>query len=197
MSSRQAIRKEKRRQRQSLTLKQQLSAMQGLDRQLMATSVYRRARRVAAYWVNDGEIDLSYVMARMQRMKKHCYLPVLDTLGSKRLWFAPVDSQTRFHLNKYGIPEPQVSPREYIRASQLDLILLPLVAFDRDGHRLGMGGGFYDRTLAYLKRRHCWHKPYLYGVAYEFQCVDHLEAASWDVPLQFIVTDQYSYRVCV
>jgi len=193
--SRQEIRSEKRCQRQMLSPQQQLSAARALERQIIGTAVFRNASNIACYLPNDGELDPSFVMVRMQMMKKRCYLPVLDTLSSKRLWFAPFDSNTRLQVNRFGIPEPMVSPRDYVSASSLDLILLPLVVFDDQGHRLGMGGGFYDRSLAYLNRRQCWFKPHLYGIAHEFQRVDSLEYASWDVPLHGIVTDQRIYSV--
>lgn len=190
MTSRQKIRQEKRLQRQSLSRSQQWIAAQSLEKQLMAMPVFRHARRIGCYLANDGELDLSFVMARMQAMKKHCYLPVLDTLGSKRLWFAPMSAQTALQVNGFGILEPQCSPRDYVLASHLDLILLPLVAFDPQGNRLGMGGGFYDCTLAYVKRRRHWFKPHLYGIAHALQCVDSLDSASWDIPLHTIVTDK-------
>jgi len=193
--SRQDIRNEKRCQRRSLSARQQVLAARGVERQLIGSSVFRNARRVACYLANDGELDLIQVMVRMQVMKKRCYLPVLDTLGAKRLWFAPLTDRTELQVNSFGIPEPMVSPREYVSASELDLILLPLVAFDVQGNRLGMGGGFYDRSLAYLKRRTCWLKPHLYGVAHDFQCVDELQCESWDVPLHGIVTERRVYRV--
>jgi len=128
-------------------------------------------------------------------MNKQCYLPVLDPLGSNRLWFAPLSPGVSLRPNRFGIPEPQVSARHFVSARHLDLLLLPLVAFDPAGNRLGMGGGFYDRSLAYLKRRQRWVRPLLYGVAHQFQCVASLQQASWDIPLHGIVTDQRVYRV--
>jgi len=193
--SRQELRAEKRYQRQLLSPQKQLLAARNLERQLMGMAIFRNARNIACYLSSDGELDLSFVMRRMQAMKKRCYLPVLDVMGSRRLWFAPFNSDTRLHVNRFGIPEPMVSPRDYVFARHLDLILLPLVAFDTQGNRLGMGGGFYDRSLAYLNRRQHWLKPHLYGVAHEFQHVDSLKSAPWDVPLQGIVTDQRVHSV--
>lgn len=195
-SSRQKLRKEKRCQRRLLTFKQQMLAAQAVERRLTQSAVFRNASRIGCYLAHDGELDLSLVMSRIFSMKKYCYLPVLDRLGSKRLWFAPLHSQTNLQMNRFDIPEPSVSPRKYIRASALDLMLLPLVAFDLEGNRLGMGGGFYDVTLNYLQRRQHWYKPHLYGVAHEFQRVEQLTCAHWDIPLQGIVTDQRIHRVC-
>lgn len=195
MHSRQQLRKEKRLQRRKLTVAQQCLAAQALERQLLRSAEFRNARRIACYLAQDGEIDLISVMASMRGMKKECYIPVLDVMGSRRLWFAPIHQHTQFQLNRYGIPEPRVSARDYVLAHTLDLILVPLVAFDRQGNRLGMGGGFYDSTLAYLKRRQYWFKPHIFGVAHDFQRLEMLHCASWDVPMQSIVTDQCIYQV--
>jgi 5-formyltetrahydrofolate cyclo-ligase len=80
-----------------------------------------------------------------------------------------------------------------MRARELDLILLPLVAFDESGQRLGMGGGFFDRSLAFLAWRQHWRKPHLIGLAYDFQKVAALPREPWDVPLDAVVTDQNVY----
>ena len=84
-------------------------------------------------------------------------------------------------------------PRERRYGRELDLILAPLVGFDTHGNRLGMGGGYYDRTFAYLKHRLHWQKPRLIGLAYELQRVADLANHAWDVPLQSVVTEQHIY----
>lgn len=75
----------------------------------------------------------------------------------------------------------------------LDLILMPLVAFDIQGNRLGMGGGYYDRTLEFLKIRRVWNKPFVTGIAYEFQKIDAIAFSSWDIPMNCIITDNNIY----
>lgn len=194
-AKRQEIRREIRRRRRALSPRQQHHAALAVKRQLIRLSVFRNARKIGCYLANDGELDLRAVIARIQAMNKQCYLPVLDPLGSNRLWFAPMSAGMPLRLNRFGIPEPHVAARHFVSAQHLDLLLLPLVAFDPQGNRLGMGGGFYDRSLAYLKHRQLWRKPHLYGVAHHFQCVSTLEQASWDIPLHGIVTDRRVYRV--
>ena len=72
----------------------------------------------------------------------------------------------------------------------LDLVLMPLVAFDKAGNRLGMGKGYYDRSLKILNHRKAWRRPRLTGIAYEFQRVDKIDNEPWDIPLQFALTDK-------
>ncbi len=134
-------------------------------------------------------------MQRMWRMRKRCYLPVLSRLSRDRLWFAPVTSRTRFMSNRFGIPEPVTPARMWLRAQELDLILMPLVGFDLHGNRLGMGGGFYDRSLAFLRSRRCWIRPKLLGLAHDFQRLGSIAPSPWDVPVQGIVTDRAVYLV--
>ena len=154
-----------------------------------ASPVFRNSRRIAFYLPNDGEMDPGPLLRRAWSMGKLCYLPVLDALGANRLWFAPYHAGDALQMNRYGIPEPVHAARAWVRAGALDLILAPLVAFDRHGYRLGMGGGYYDRSLAFLHRRYHWRRPRLYGLAFEFQRVGHLQPAAWDVALDGCFSD--------
>ena len=172
---------------------QQARAAAQLATRVVTLSHFRSSRRVACYLPNDGEIDPRPLINRIWRMRKRCYLPVLSRLSHDRLWFAPVTRKTRFRPNRYGIPEPLTSARTWVRAQELDLVLMPLVGFDVLGNRLGMGGGFYDKSLAYLRDRHCWTRPKLVGLAYDFQKVDALTPEPWDIPLYAIATDQAIY----
>lgn len=154
---------------------------------------FRAGKRIAAYLTNDGEIDPQPILARATRLGKRCYLPVLSPAFHDRLWFAPLQPDTRLARNRFGIPEPIAHPCDLLDARDLDVIFLPLVAFDARGHRLGMGGGFYDRSLAFLRLRTNWRKPRLIGLAYDFQRVDALAAQPWDVPLHAAATDRTIY----
>ena len=106
--------------------------------------------------------------------------------------FGRVGRTTQMTKNRYGIAEP-VDARA-LRARQLDLLLMPLVGFDDEGYRLGMGGGYYDATLAYMRHRRNWRKPRLVGVAYECQRVDVLPHDPWDMPLDAVLTERQMYR---
>lgn len=142
---------------------------------------------------NDGELDLQYVIKHIWKMNKTCYLPVIGKNKFQKLSFAPFEQQTELKKNKYGIPEPVISSREATQAQDLDLVLIPLVAFDRDGNRIGMGGGFYDRTLSFMEQRNTWLKPNIYGVAYEFQQVSSIKKDPWDIPMHGVLSEIKQY----
>jgi 5-formyltetrahydrofolate cyclo-ligase len=154
---------------------------------------FLNSQRIACYIAVDGEIDPAPLLKQAWKMGKSIYLPVLVPFCENRLWFAPYQPGCKMRLNRFGIPEPVSSRRHMISASDLDLVLTPLVAFDTYGNRLGMGGGYYDRTFAFLRRRQYWKKPLLLGIAYELQKVKKLTSQKWDVPLYGTVTEAALY----
>lgn len=176
--------------RARLTLEQRRFAAARVLANLVGTRAFGVSRRIACYLPADGEVDTRDVIERIQRMRKTVYLPVLSRLRADRLWFAALGSETKLAPNRFGILEPRVPARELLRAEELDLILLPLVAFDRDGNRLGRGAGYYDRSLAFLRNRRFLRKPRLLGLAYDFQRVAKIGADPWDVALDGVVTDR-------
>jgi 5-formyltetrahydrofolate cyclo-ligase len=187
------LRRALRDQRAALTEPEQRRAAQRLAAHVASCRLYRVSRRIALYLPNDGEIDPQPLLTRIHATGKHCYLPVLSRLRQDRLWFAPYTDDVPLRLNRFGIPEPVVPARQWVRAQELDLILMPLVAFDESGNRLGMGGGFYDKSLAFLRTRTLWRKPHLVGLAHDFQRVARLDTFPWDVPLQAVITDRAVY----
>lgn len=194
-NSRNDIRRQMRQRRRALSADARRAAARALARQLCGSALFRRSRHIAVYLPNDGEMDLTLLIERAWAMGKQCYLPVLSPTFHNRLWFAPYRHNTPLRPNRFGIPEPKHGWRNARPVWSLDLVLTPLVAFDHHGNRLGMGGGFYDRTLAYLPHRRHWRKPHLLGIAYEFQHTEQLPHASWDVPLDGIATDTTLLRL--
>jgi 5-formyltetrahydrofolate cyclo-ligase len=187
------LRQNLRARRRALSADEQHQAARRLAVNLTGTRLFLTSRRVACYLPNDGEIDSAPVIEHIRRLRKILYLPVLSRLSHDRLWFAEAGPKTKLAPNRFGIPEPVVKSRDLVRAQELDLILMPLVGFDDKGNRLGMGGGFYDRSLEFLCHRNHWHKPHLLGIAYDFQRINGLAADPWDVPLQGVITDQAVY----
>jgi 5-formyltetrahydrofolate cyclo-ligase len=156
-------------------------------------NVFRAARRVAIFSASDGEIDLEPAV-RYHRDKKY-YLPIVPPVGRRHMRFARVRENTSFRKNRYGILEPDVPTASLVTARALDLVLAPLVAFDRDGGRLGMGGGYYDATFSFLAARTRWRQPFVVGVAFSFQEVPRIERDDWDIPLAAVVTENGLIRV--
>jgi 5-formyltetrahydrofolate cyclo-ligase len=193
VAERARIRRQIRDRRRTLTASDRRSAARRMARIAAASAVFRTSRRIGLYLPNDGEMDPLPLLRRARSMRKRCYLPLLDPLGSNRLWFVPYRAGDALRRNRYGIPEPVRPARARVRARRLDLILAPLVAFDARGHRLGMGGGYYDRSLQFLHRRRHWRRPHFYGLAYELQKVARLSAAAWDIDLDGCFTEARPY----
>lgn len=179
-----------RERRRALSSRERARHSEQLALNITRLALFRNSRTLALYLPNDGEVDLTTVAQAAWSLGKRCYLPVLSPLYHNRLWFAPYTPDTPLADNRFGIPEPEVNWRATRPVWSLDLLLMPLVAFDLQGNRLGMGGGFYDRTLAYLAQRHHWRKPHLIGTAFELQHFAELPSQPWDVPLDGVVTEQ-------
>lgn len=191
--SRPQLRRMLRNARRALTPSEQRQAAHGLYRQLAQHPLFRRAKHISLYLPTDGEIDPRLLLRAAQRRGKATYLPVLSAWPRTKMVFQRVKPGEKLLPNRFRILEPRVNAKRQRKVWALDLVLLPLVGFDDAGGRLGMGGGFYDRSLAYLARRQSWRKPTLLGLAHECQKVDRLAQASWDVPLAGIVTDKQWY----
>lgn len=186
MTSRAKVRQQMRSQRRALSDQQSLNYATNFALLFSNSKTFRTARHIAFYMANDGELDLSPLIQIAWSRGKTCYLPVLNAPYDKRLKFAKYVTGAPMGKNRYGIDEPMVAARKHRLGINLDLVLTPLVAFDNKGNRIGMGGGYYDRTFAYQKHRQHWHRPKLIGVAYDFQRVKKIKAESWDVPLHSI-----------
>lgn len=146
---------------------------------------YRYAKHIALYHAFHGELDLSELWRSAPKQGRFCYFPVINE--DKSLSFLPANPATKFKPNHFGIPEPDVDRAEAVHPRDIDLIFMPLVAFDDNCTRVGMGGGYYDRTLAGVDH------PLLIGVAYEFQHQPVMVAHDWDVPLTAVVTPEKIY----
>ncbi len=185
---------------QRTQIRQRRRQLPTVDREYAAATLAEHIQRsrpfingqhIAFYLPNDGEIDLRPLLFMAWEMGKHCYLPVLGKRHENRMWFMPYEPDDNLIINRFGIPEPPLNRKKSgCKNWRLDLALLPLVAFDMAGNRLGMGGGFYDRTFAYLRSRRYWRKPHLMGTAFSFQQMENLSRQPWDVPLDSMATEQ-------
>ncbi len=179
-----------RERRRSLALEQQEQARCALVDILTKLELFVACEHVALYLANDGEICPQRVAEWLWQQGKTCYLPVLDIEKPHFLKFVEYHSTTTLVKNRFGIPEPEPDNAKAISPDALDLVLMPLTGFDTQGERLGMGGGFYDRTFEFTRNA---AKPLLIGLAHECQKVEQIPVAEWDVPLAGIATDQGYY----
>jgi 5-formyltetrahydrofolate cyclo-ligase len=189
-----ALRRGLRLLRRGLSASQQRNHAGALARKLGRHPAFLRARRIGIYWPADGEIDPRPLLGLAQASRKRWHLPVLCPHPHPRLWFLTYGPDEPLRPNRFGIPEPALRNRRLRLAWTLDILLVPLVGFDAGCHRLGMGGGYYDRTLSYLSHRQHWRRPRLIGVAHECQRVAELPVRPWDIPLDLVMTERRVYR---
>lgn len=191
-TDRRELRKILRAKRNALSNAAQLEAATRLSEQLRSI-LPARDYCVAGYLANDGEIDLTPTIAMCQQVGT-LTLPVLHPFTGKHLLFQQLSHDTVMTFNRFGISEPAPDSSAIRLLTEHDLLLMPLVGFDAQGNRLGMGGGFYDRTLANIHRLH--KRPLLIGVAHDCQQVQQLPVEPWDIPLNLIVTPTQIIKIC-
>ena len=188
------LRKILRARRRALSARHQKQASIGLCRQLARLPAFIRAHRLAVYIANDGEIDLQPLIELAWRLNKLVCLPVLHPFRHGHLLFMPYHPYQALAYNRFGIPEPLCDHSDLCPVWTLDLVFTPLVGFDSVGNRMGMGGGFYDRTFSFIDKRTKPHDPILVGVAHECQKVETIPSEHWDISMRFIATETSTYR---
>ena len=182
--TRQQIRQQIRQRRRALTPEQQTQfALHAADR-MMAYPPVLLAQTVAVFLSFDGELDTRALIDQLWRAGKRVYLPVLHLFSPGNLLFLHYHPSSDLVVNRLNIREPKLDVRDVLPLSQLDVLVTPLVAFDAAGQRLGMGGGFYDRTLQNWRQ----HRLQPVGYAHDCQQVDALPTEQWDIPLPAVIT---------
>ena len=181
---RQAERLRLRQRRNHLLPNEQLAASIELANQLSALTVYKRANTIASYLPDDGEIYTDEIHQRALAHNKSIVLPVIH--DNQQLRFAHFKDQHTLATGPWGIQQPK--NLAFIDDDAIDLVLVPLVGFDHQGNRLGRGGGFYDRFLSRCTR------ATTIGLAHDFQHIQNVPAADWDIPLDFIATPSIAYH---
>lgn len=147
------------------------------------SDIFLTNQHFACYLAADHEIETQLFIEHIFQHKKQCYLPRLE---QDHMIFAHYDLGDPLTPNQFNILEPTITQRNHRDAKKMDVILTPLVGFDSKGHRLGMGGGFYDRTLESVKRQ---AKPIIIGLAFECQRIEAVPTEAWDIPLDAILTE--------
>lgn len=173
------LRNQIRQTRYLLTALEQAQAEKIVTQKALDLIAQRQAQNIAIYLSFDGEISTQLLIEQLWEKGKNVYLPLLHPFCKGHLLFIHYTPQTPLIPNKFGILEPQLNVQHILPLEKLEIIFTPLVAFDKQGNRLGMGGGFYDRTLQDWRSKN--FIPV--GLAHQCQQVETLPIESWDIPL--------------
>jgi 5-formyltetrahydrofolate cyclo-ligase len=195
LQDRDAMRRALRRRRRTLTVAARATAARSFARIAAESHLLHPGMRVAAYLAYAGEADAGPLIALAQRRQCQLYLPAVISARRSIMRFVRYTRAVRLQRNPFGILEPRHGPRDAIAPLQLDVIFVPLLAFDDRGWRLGSGAGFYDRCLRHLHAERHWRRPKLIGIAYEFQRTAQLQPQCWDIPLDGVITEQCFRRL--
>lgn len=150
------------------------------------SELFKTSHHIACYFPLPKEFDTTPIIDAIWQAKKNCYLPIVSP--DKKLHFIRYEKNDELVPNRFNIPEPMLHGENFFPAQQLDVVLLPLIGFDLKGHRLGTGGGYYDRTFNFLKT--VPSKPLLIGLGYTIQQAGELPHDEWDVPLDGVLTPE-------
>lgn len=186
-SLRSVLRRDIKARRAALAPPARIAAAESLVEQLDALAEWHTDQRIAGYWSTAGEVLLHRAAAACARRGATWLLPRID---GRMLRFAPWRMGEPIEANRFGIPEPAIALADCLAPAAVELVLLPLLAFDRRGNRLGTGGGYYDRSFAFLREGERPREPLLVGIGYAWQEVEALASEAWDVRLDFICTDR-------
>lgn len=192
-AARQALRRQMRKLRAGLTPQVQHHAARSFARQAHRARLLKPGLKVAAYVAVRNEADLAPLIASALKLGCRVYLPRVVNLTAGRMEFLRYTGPKQLRRNALGLLEP-VSSAPRIAPRELDRVFMPLAAFDLQGHRLGTGGGFYDRRFAFVGSRRLWRKPRLIGVGYEMQRVPSVPTEPWDILMDAVMTERRLYR---
>ena len=185
----QASRKALRSQRRGLTQTEQRRAAEAVAQSAKHLIANLNLRTLGAYWPNDGELSGLPILQEALVLGLTCTLPIIS---NQSLTFARIGPTTRFHQNHYKILEPIQDTQSEVPVLDHDVLFMPLVGFDQNGARLGMGGGYYDRTLADCLTES--KRPILIGLAHGFQQCS-FSTNPWDIPLDYVLTPEETFQI--
>lgn len=183
------LRKTLREARKKITLSRRHSAAVAAANAFVADTLFATSQHIACYLARADEFDTQPLIDAIWQAGKICYLPVVSTQSATPLVFVAYQKTDHLIVNQFHILEPNPTPEKCIAAEQLELVFVPLLAFDSQGHRLGSGGGYYDKTFAFLREK-SRQKPRLIGLGYQEQKRDSLPHDAWDLELDGVLTEQ-------
>lgn len=188
MSDKSKLRRQLQELRQKISIQAQRQASQELCDILCKHPAFLSADSIAGYVAINGEIDPQPLLQRAEHLGKHIYLPVL--IADRMVFVRHHPGASGLSRNRFGIPEPAYDKELELKPSAINLVLVPLLAFDSEGRRLGMGGGFYDRTFSFKGKRSPATRPLMLGLAHACQQVKRIPVDHWDIPLAGVATDR-------
>ena len=156
-----------------------------IAKKVVASAWFRRAEYIGCYLSTQDEVNTWEIISRSWQMKKRVFAPICKK--HFRMQFHEVTPDTDLCLNRYGVFEPVGS--ETVTPRMLDIVIAPVVAFDREHNRIGMGGGYFDRTFSFLRHRNAWLHPKLVGLAFACQQVEEITPNPWDIRLSGTITE--------
>ena len=186
--SKKPLRKQLRAARSALPVAYRRKASGLALRIALRNGLFLKGRRWGFYLPLDEEFDVLPLVNQALHMGKACYLPVTANRAARPLRFARLDGRHGVTHNRYGIIEPH--SRRLLNVRWLNRLVVPLVGFDEQGGRLGMGGGYYDATLAFMRNRSLWRRPRLIGLGFECQRAASIPTAAWDIRLDAMLTEK-------
>jgi 5-formyltetrahydrofolate cyclo-ligase len=155
-------------------------ACQTIHEQVIACPIFQTSHHVACYVSVGQEVDTHRLIVSALAMGKQVYVPVTQKKGV--MHFQEISGLDELRPVRFGLLEPVYQAEKVVRPDDLDLVIVPGIAFDRQGNRLGFGGGFYDRFLAQCAAT-------TVGLAYAFQVIDAVPAENHDVQMDGVVTE--------
>lgn len=155
------------------------NASRRITDQFLNSRFFLGSQSIACYLAMWDEVDTSMIIKRAWRAKKRIFAPVIDTHDEMK--FTILQPETTIVRNRFGLWEPE-SDFE-IEPEKLDVVVTPVVAFDNSCNRIGMGGGHFDRTFAFLGSKRNWLRPKLIGLAFDCQKVEKISPKPWDIRL--------------
>jgi len=170
--------------RRTMSAEQRETESEIICERVIRSREFQSARLLACYLPTASEVDTRKIIARSWRMNKRVFVPVVREHA--QMMFREIDPNTPLRRNRYAIWEPETGATISPRA--LDLVIAPTVAFDKNRHRIGMGGGYYDRCFAFLRPRKHWLKPKLLGIAFDCQKIENISPNPWDIRLYRVIS---------
>ena len=162
-----------------------------ISQKIIRSTWLHQHTNVGIYHPVNGEANTLALIDFMWSINQQVFLPVIN---KKKLLFGRLNPDSKLKKNHFGIPEPSITREDQVSANDLDMAFVPLVAFDLNGFRIGMGSGYYDRTFERKLEIKDTKSPVLIGLAYEFQKQECLNHQPWDVPLDMVVTELNTYK---